>query len=203
MAIVTWAQIIPLAVPSLPNCLNADIVSALGKAADEFCERTKVWNHVTSSLAMSATVSDYTPSLPGKLEHVWSLSVDGQEIDITHASHVSTNHLTDTGKPLQFAIIDDNSIRFYPIPDAAYHYVINCALKPGRFTAAGIEQFIHDNYVESIVSGAIAELTAMPGKAWTNPELSAYHSNEFEKGIVKALVRDFHNAPVRAKPRMF
>lgn len=47
-------------------------------------------------------------------------------------------------------------------------------------------RFIYDRYYDGILSGALAALQAMPGKAWTEPNMVAYHRERFEQAIRKA-----------------
>ena len=46
--------------------------------------------------------------------------------------------------------------------------------------------FVFDRYYDGILSGALANLQAMPGKAWTDPSMVAYHREIYESAIITA-----------------
>lgn len=103
------------------------------------------------------------------------------------------------GHPWNYAIEQDETLRFYPIPLLAEEIKAVCSLKLSRFTATGVPQFIFDSYHEAIASGAIYRLSRVPGKAWSSPALAELHKSLFDGGVDAALTRDFHNTPVRAR----
>lgn len=46
--------------------------------------------------------------------------------------------------------------------------------------------FIYDQYYSTILSGALAGLQAMPGKAWSEPSMVVYHKQLFDQGVIEA-----------------
>jgi hypothetical protein len=290
MSIVTWDSFQSLTAGDLPGCPWLSIKEALTYSASEFCQRTKVWREVSPAIKTTPGVSDYVPTLPGILEHVWDVTVIGRHLPLDRAqsSYVHSNQFSgpqsisgitavsngngtvtatavyagvpdvlvdgivyingDTsnqyngswtvtaasgntiswimvsattptaatgtaitgtntynmGAPIMFAQIDDATIRLYPTPDAAYTFMVNCCMNPARDSSTGVESFIYESYSEYIASGAIYRLAAKPiKKPWSNPDLAAYHKQNFENGINLALYKDTQGYAPRAKPRMF
>lgn len=145
-------------------------------AAIEFCDFTKTWNTEVAAeglrieeggveflytLPTSARVVTlhYIPPGCGRSINdaaccaaTWYYSTDGSKVHITLQS--DTAALDD----LKFAI------SFKPTQDATT-----------------LDDDLYNDNLEAIAHGAKARLMAMPGKDWSNPQLSAYHKNEFEK----------------------
>ena len=47
-------------------------------------------------------------------------------------------------------------------------------------------RFIYDRYHSGILSGALAELQSMPGKAWSEPNMVSYHQSLFDEAVQSA-----------------
>lgn len=200
MTTIAIDQFFPLVIPDVPGCLNASIREAVAASAHEFCASSKVWRVITDSVNTVAGTSDYAVTLPGLLEHIWSFSVNGIEIDPANTKFESLQHVGDSGFPQRVSIVDTSIVRLYPTPETAYAIRVSCSLKPAR-TALSLESTLYDHYAETIASGAIYRLTRTPGKPWSNPEVAGLHKTLFDQGIDEALHRDQHSVPVRARPR--
>lgn len=46
--------------------------------------------------------------------------------------------------------------------------------------------FIYDRYYDAILSGTLATLQVMPGKAWSEPNIASHHKAMFNAAILKA-----------------
>lgn len=53
-------------------------------------------------------------------------------------------------------------------------------------TSLECPMFVFDRYYDGILSGALASLQAMPGKAWAEPSMVAYHREIYESAIITA-----------------
>lgn len=50
-------------------------------------------------------------------------------------------------------------------------------------TSLECPMFVFDRYYDGILSGVLANLQAMPGKAWADPSMVAYHRDIYESAI--------------------
>lgn len=50
-------------------------------------------------------------------------------------------------------------------------------------TSLECPMFVFDRYYDGILSGALASLQAMPGKAWVEPSMVAYHRDIYDSAI--------------------
>lgn len=67
-----------------------------------------------------------------------------------------------------------------PLPDAEQTYQCRMfvALKPKR-SAIGMYEVIFDELEEVIMHGALQHLLVLPGQAWSDRELAAYHAKQY------------------------
>ena len=67
-----------------------------------------------------------------------------------------------------------------PLPNAdkTYRCRMFLALKPKR-SASGMDAMIFDELEEVIMHGALQHLLVLPGQAWSDRELAAYHAKQY------------------------
>jgi hypothetical protein len=67
-----------------------------------------------------------------------------------------------------------------PLPDAqrVYECRMFVALKPKK-SATGMEEVVFDDLEECILHGALQHLLVLPGQAWSDRELAAYHAKQY------------------------
>lgn len=199
---VKWDKFFPYITPAVSSCPTSLVEHTLVERTREFCRRTQVWRVDFDAETTEAGEHTYPLYLSGDLESVLWIRLDDAEIDHVDDRAVDSQDFTDTGRPIAYSMEAGNAIRFYPIPDAAYTFVGRAVLVPSE-TAFGVEDHIFNAHARTLASGVLAYLLAMPDKAWTNLPLAAVHEQQFERGIVKARVRDFRNVPLRVKPQFF
>lgn len=196
------SQLFPLLGPEVPDCPNASMEYALAHAAAEFCERTHLWREAMYPDTTRPGEHTYPLVVPAVLEAVESVMLDGGALEATHDSFVGADVREKSGKPTHYWLVSDTSIRLFPTPDSEYSFSAQVVLKPAK-NARNIPSFLADTHGETITSGAVYRLARIPGKAWTNPDVSVHHKHLFERGIARARVRDFRNIPLRVSPRPF
>ena len=197
---VSWENFYIHVQPHVPGCPEIVIDQHLQEAAADFCERSEVWRYDLDTDITVAGLADYVLDAPtgATIENVAALYLDGflltRVSDLDFKSYPNVKN----SKPTHYAIYQDRQVRFYPTPDAAYSFTGTCVLKP-KLTATGVEDFIFETHGKTIACGALASLTVIPGKEWSNPELAAYYSAKFHKATDDAKGRDTRRANYRVK----
>jgi hypothetical protein len=196
----TWDAFFPEIAPEVMGCPDASIKSALAAAAAEFCDRTHLWREVLDAETMTPGEAEYELQASGVVAAVQTVTVDGTAI---YPSHFEAVLPADTsGKPYGFYLVADTTLRFFPVPDAAYPFVAQVVLKPSK-SARGVEDFLFESYGDAIIDGALYRLRKIPGKPWSDPTLAELSRANFERGIAKARVRDYREIPLRVRPVYF
>jgi hypothetical protein len=201
---VTWLNFYTLVQPHVPGCPEIVIDQHLQEAAADFCARSEVWRFDIERGYTFRGVSDYDVDVPqgAVLENVTSLFLDGGRLAQLADVYAAPNPTTPPAAPTHYGRYEDQQIRFFPTPDARYEYRGSGVLKP-KLTATGVEDFIYETHGRSIACGAIASLTIIPGKEWTNPELALYYRTKFIRDCDDAKRRDLRRTTMRVRGRTF
>lgn len=203
MALKAWSEFLSDARLHLPDCPEPVIEHHLRKAAIELCARSKRLRVGLPAFSTEAETAAYVLD-PGEglgIVEIITASVDGDPIDPAIESEIASisGWQDETGTPDQYFMIDDATVRLWKTPDAAYSVKIAVAVKPS-LDATGVETWFADRYRNSIVSGALALLMAIPEKRWSNPTLALYHGGLFEAGVTAATaeaIKSGTSAPLR------
>ena len=88
--------------------------------------------------------------------------------------------LADGSTPQVITQINPDRYVILPLPDAerTYQCRMFVALKPKR-SATGMDEVIFDELEEAIMHGALQHLLVLPGQAWSDRELAAYHAKQY------------------------
>ena len=95
--------------------------------------------------------------------------------------------LLEADAPKRYFMLDSNTVCLVEKPkksiDDGLHLL--CAVKPNR-DAAGVAEFIFEDWAEEIAYGALARIHAMMGRVWANPQLVTYYQSKFRAAISRA-----------------
>jgi len=186
----TWSQFYSHIQPHVPGCPEVVINDHLQIAAENFCKRSAVWRD-TFTFSTEVGVSDYSPPKPGssRIEDVLMLHCESVPLPRTTDAYYSEPASWPQGRPTRYALFGDETLRLYATPDDAYTVEGTLVLMPSA-NASRVPDFLYEDHLQSITYGAIATLTAIPGKEWTNPDLAAYYGPKFWKCADDAKGRD-------------
>ncbi len=204
----TWESFYPYVQPYVPGCPEIVIESHLQEAAAEFCANSEVWRFTIDPDYTSKNTSDYDIDVPTNaiLENVLTFSLDGKPLSHLSERHITPPMLADgtavKGTPTSFSTLDDASIRLYPTPVAKHTFYGTAVLKP-KLTATGVENFIFETHGRSIAAGAIAQIAGIPGKEWSDLEVSMTFKRKFEMAMCEAKGRDTRRVNMRVAPINF
>jgi hypothetical protein len=95
---------------------------------------------------------------------------------------------TDTGRPSNWRLDSSGAVELYPIPNESVVGGLEAdAVLVPSYNASVVPDFILHAHANAIACGAIAEVAAMVGQPWANPQVALYNASEFGKR--KARVR--------------
>ncbi len=204
MAEAAWSTFYPDVLVHVPGCPYPLVDHHLRVATIELCQRSKRLKFDMPAFDTVADTPTY-PLAPGtKMETVSIIdaAVAGKPIDPATRSELSTGDdwSTETGQPTKYLMDgDDETVRLWKMPDAAYTVILTLAIKPAE-DATGVEQWFADRYRRTIARGALAELLALPKQPWTDLNMAAIRFEQFEEGVRAAEaqgLKDGTSAPLR------
>jgi len=155
---------------SAANVPRVIVVHAVRSVVRGFLNDTDSWVHKPQNIVERLT--DRVLMIPRDtyICKVWQLRGESDVTDRITYSHPNVLHLD---------LLDDSEIRRIPIKD------IEVSLSVTQ-TSLECPMFIFDRYYDGILSGVLANLQAMPGKAWAEPSMVAYHRSVFESAMMTA-----------------
>ena len=205
MATTLWSTFYPYIQPHLPGCPEIVMEASMQEAAAKFLERSEVWRFEIETDFAVKNVADYPIFIPTKeavLENIYELVLDGQPMSRVSDKHIDSTRFRSNGRPAYYTIFQDTSIRLYPTPDKKYSYSGWGVLKT-KLSATGVEDWVFESHGRCISYGALAQLSSIPGKEWTNLDLSMYYRQKFAKEIDNANSREYRGVSSRIQFRDF
>ncbi len=184
---VTYLDLTTEVVLELPGCPLVIIEPELKRSAISFFNDTKTWRVADSPTLLAGESSVALPLLPDTaLVEVISVMYKGEPMEPTSLEAVMLSPVSGTS-PCRF-YEQDSVIHLDPKPanldDVPVDVLI--AIKPNR-NSTELPDLIVDQYFDCISKGALARLTSMPEKRWSNPQLFQKSLMEFEIGKKEAI----------------
>jgi hypothetical protein len=204
----TWDDYMPDARVLLPECPDLVIRGAIRDSAIEFCEQSLCWQDTMDMPVMTS-------------ERDVPLNTDDDDILIVHPLWIGGEDINDlvektpkwldrnvpnwryeTGTPKYYTIPARGSILWLaPHVETNTTYDMQVALKPGPDSTEGPDDLYND-YRAGVVAGAVASLSIIPGKPWSNPALAAVQLALFNEWVATAstrVARGNTRAPIRTR----
>jgi hypothetical protein len=208
-----WDDFLPLILPDLPGCPKSLALAAARRGADELCRGAYVWTEELGPMDVSAWQTDYTLPIPSGAVPVILLGLYFQGIPLSAATdeeldekYPGWSELT-AARPLRFIVPAIGKVRLVPKPTAAAAAALTArmVLAPAH-DAADVQDLIFEQWAPAVAHAAKAELMAVPGKAWSDPQLAEHHARQFRTHIVRARGRasiGWTRKTMTAEPRTF
>lgn len=204
----TLTDFLPEVMPSVPGCPQPMVINAIRNSVIEFQERSGL-SEQTIPITLVPDLADYmlTPAAGTTLRELLRGDLDSQPVyPATEADLDSDNAAWRfaIGTPTRM-LVKNGLLKVTPIPQLAG--TLNTVFVDTLTrTATDVDDVLIDEWMETIASGALRRLLAMPGVAWSNPDLSMYHKGVFDTDVCNARIeRDKAgtNASIRIQPRRF
>lgn len=98
--------------------------------------------------------------------------------------------VADGSTPQSITQVSPDKYIILPLPgaDEVYQCRMFLALKPKR-SASGMDEVVFDELEEAIMHGALQHLLVLPGQAWSDRELAAYHAKQYAFQIAERRAR--------------
>ena len=193
-----WASFYSYYLQDLPGCTSFAAVNELRRAAQEFCERTKVFRVDLDPTTTNASEDTYEFEIDEEqmLVKVMSAKLDTQDLKLL----LPGDEITMSGTAAML-VLDQTQFTLMTQPAARQKVYVKAVMKPSN-SSTGVEDFIFDQYAEAIAHGAKSRLMNKAGKTYTNPALAQQEKQEFEAAISKTLMRAakaYSSAPLRTR----
>jgi hypothetical protein len=197
----TYEQFLDGVMPYVPGCPVPMAINAIRESVIELCEKTLLLQRDHDPVDVIANTVDYDFDTQSgyrvfKIMRAWYKDVElipTAPDDITDPALYNQNIPGITlskDAPRIITQKDDVTFSVLPVPKDTLRSAITMrvALKPTR-TSTSIEDFIFEDYAETIYAGARFRLMIVPAKPYTNPDLALANQNIYVGGLNNARQR--------------
>ena len=196
--------LLPEVLPAAPGCLDEVARRAIRAAAMEFFRDSTAWRHTTEGSAVIEGAREVELSLPrGTFIH----RVFWARIGDRDLKGISERWASDDsrGIPREYSVPSGGrQLLLNPIPQKGEFVpglIAHVALVPG-FDSTDIPRNLLEKYRMGLVYGAIRNVLATPGAAWSDIRLAGEYGMMFETEKAHALrASNADNAPIVRKVR--
>lgn len=210
---ISIQKFVPQIASNVPACPRSILVATLSSTLMDFCERSLLWTKMSVPTDIVAKVPRYT-FVPEDEATVVSASLalcNDRALEQTTLDELNSTkpswRSTKGEAPTVYFMDTSYSIRVYPEPtkDLDKALQVQVALKPKR-DAKEVPDFLYENWADTIVHGTLAKLFAMTSKEWANPQLVAFHEEEYRAGLSRAkskAIKSRQSVSISVKNRPF
>jgi len=200
MATTSLSTFTSYVIPYVSNCPLPTIKRAVQDAIIDFSNRTWIkqydftWN-ITDTDVMEELNDAVDLDMDGVYGYrpieVLTMIVDGEVVEYKERPAIEQEFpewWDDTGSGATYwYIVDDDTIRVYPVPTDDFTMFLRVAFRPKR-DAETFDDNIYKNWADVISEGAKFRLFTMPAKPWTNPDAAILAKALYDKGVSRAKV---------------
>lgn len=191
---VNWENYLQEVLPDVAGCPIQVAENAIRNSAIEFCNKSRVYRDKLADMLTAQGTAKYTIATPVDSEMIALHKVQHNDqtfpLPTIPAIHLDRARLsTNEQKPRWYNSPTPAEIEFFFTPDAIYTVELWAILKPTKAATSGPD-FLFNDWLEPISSGAKARLLAMSGRPWSDKSMVKFHRREFTDGWVEAKIRD-------------
>ena len=183
----------PRVLPYLPGCSEPFASQVILDAAIDFCEKSLTLRQNLDTFRTVIGTIEYDldpPSTQHDINRVMSVAVNYKELAAGMAEVVRNDLPTANSTPLAFYTSRADSVfvlRLTPPPDAVYPVVVGVSLSPAR-TATLLDDDLYNQWIDPIVSGALARAMQMPDQPFTNFTQARYLLDSAAKQTISSRI---------------
>lgn len=191
----------PDVLTEVPGCGPDLAKQALRNTIIEFCEKTMIHQVTLDPVTLLKGVSEYDLEAPDgyRVHRIMRVWLRGNELapiapDMVPRPEAYADFIggytASESLPSGYMQRDSGTVTFLPIPDQRYPNAVTMrvAIAPLRLFER-VEDFLFEQWGETIASGAKSRLMINPGKPFTNIEGAAVHQTRYIAGRNDALQR--------------
>lgn len=191
---ITFASYLPWIQPYCPDVPDVIATDAVRNAAIEFCRESLWLQEELAAITVVADQNDYTltPTADNvEIVQVRFVSFNGFPLRAASEQVLDSLYGLDwrqqTGQPVFYTDVYDQTLRLVPMPDDNVTGVVNptAAVMPLR-TAVDADPNLFNRWLEEICFGARARLHEMAGQGFTNFRAAQACAARFKAGIARA-----------------
>lgn len=186
----TWDQFYPFVLPQAIGCPNVTASFYIKQAAIKFLSDSGAWIDTLAAVptVLGQAAYAFGASTAQQVLGIEQCRIDaGDPLDIGYDDEVLTD--TANGAPTRVWTTDLINFNLWRAPDTAAQQIVNTVVLAPSQSATGVEDRIFALYVTDIAALALAQLLALPNKAWTNPAMAQFYADKADLNHAATLAK--------------
>lgn len=189
--------------PYVPGCPEPSAFAAIIKAAQEFCERTRLWRDEDTFTLTPTSCNVVCAPEGADLFEIENALLDGGRLEPTSLSDLNHKYPRwrelDAGQGQWITQIEHGSV--VVVPKCTGTLKLSTFLRPSD-EADQLPDFLSKLYRQCIADGALAEILMLPGQPFTDPSRAQFYSMRFEaklSELTNRTIKGQQRAPTRVR----
>lgn len=198
---------LPRIMPAAPGCPEPTALAAVIKAAQDFCERTRLWRDEDRFTVTPSSCNVVCAPQGADLFEIEHALLDGRPLTPI-SLHDLNRDMPDwrtREEPAGRWITQTEPGTVLVVPRCSGTLYLATTLKPAN-DAELLPDFLARDYLQVIADGALAEILMLPGQPFTDPNRAQFYSMRFESRLSDLLNRSIkgqQRAKARTRPQWF
>lgn len=197
---------LPNILPFVPGVAEPTALANVVKAAQVFCERTRLWRGTATLNVTPDSVNLVTVPAGAELFEIESARFDGHDLKPISQSDLDALHpgwrAIGNGAPRWITQTEPGY--FQVVPTSTGVLQLSTFLRP--IDAAQQLPDLFSQYTKMIADGALAEILMLPAQSYSDPQRAQFFAQRFDNridGLCKLTIQGQQRAPVRSRARFF
>lgn len=205
---VKYEDLLPEILPGVRNCPDSTIEQHIRSAVIDMCEKTEIYQAELDPVTTIEGIYEYDlePPTGTTVHRIRHAIYKGNSLEPVSSGLLEQRRpkwRDEDGTPEYF--IKQGQSRFWlvPVPNEtiANAVILRAVLKPSHESTA-CDDYIMNDFRDTIVNGALARLLRVPRRDWTDYQAAAVYNSLYEEQLGRAAKRAKEaDSPVVAKVR--
>lgn len=193
---------LPSIMPKVPGCPEPSAFFAIIKAAQEFCERTRVWRDNDTFQVTETSCNVVCAPDGADVFEIENALLDGKKLEPVSLGDLNRDH-PDWREKSQggrwITQIERDTVLV--VPKTAGTLALSITLRPSD-DAEQLPDFMAKHYRQVIADGALAEILMLPNQSFTDPARAQFYAARFEaklSALFNRSIKGQQRAPTRSR----
>lgn len=198
---------LPRIMPYVPGCPEPTAMAGIIRAAQLFCERTRLWRAEDQFNVTPDSYNIACAPAGADLYEVEHASLDGNTLRPTSIGDLDYQRdgwrSEESGVAQWFTQTELGSVTL--VPPTTGSLKLSMFLRPSE-DAEQLPDFLAQLYRQEIADGALAEILMTPGQSFTDPSRAGFYAQRFEARLLELCSKNIkgqQRAKLRTRPQFF
>lgn len=194
---------LPKIMPYVPGCPEPTAFANIIKAAQEFCERTRLWRGDDTFTVTPTSCNVMCAPQGADVYEIESAYVDSVKLEPISLADLDNHHSQwrdwTEGQGRWITQIEHGTVLI--VPKCTGKLKLSTFLRPSE-DADQLPDFLSQLYRQCIADGALAEILMLPGQPFSAPDRAQFYSMRFETKLGELSSRTIkgqQRAPARVR----